>query len=345
MALVSMRLIVTLTCLAYLSLISSASAFSLNPFKSSDLERPHYEAVIVDDPVANAKAQALLEKGKARYDAGRLSSANRIFKRIAKKYEGSPSTGEALYLRGLILMEKRRFVKAFNTLQEAVRFHPKFENYNLLISAQFECATELMEGARGKIFGIIPGFKQEGEAINQFEYIIANAPYGDYAPLALMNISFIATKRNDSEVAIDALDRLINFYPQSKLAPEAYYNLAKTYADLVKGEEYDQGSTRQAISYYEDLLVLFPENEQIGLVEANLRKMENLLALNRFSLGDFYYFYRNNNTAALTFYNETITIAPESEAAADAANRIADIEAGVKPTTSSTFIRKLLFAN
>ena len=345
MAIINMRLHITLICLAYFSLIGSANGFDWNPFKASDPDKPQYEAVIKDDPVANAKAQSLLEKGKSRYEAGHINSANRVFKKIAKKYKDSPAAGEALYLRGLILMEKKRYVKAFNTLQEAVRFHPKFTDYNLLINAQFECATALMDGARGKIFGIIPGFKQEGEAINQFEYIIANAPYGNFAPLSLMNISFIATKRNDSEIAIDALDRLINFYPQSTLAPDAYYNLAKTYADLVKGEDYDQGSTRQAISYYEDLMVLFPENKQIGLVEANLRKMENLLALSRFTLGDFYYFYRNNNTAALTFYNETITLAPESEAAAEAAERIADIEAGVKPTTGSTFIRKLLFAN
>ena len=44
------------------------------------------------------------------------------------------------------------------------------------------------------------------------------------------------------------------------LAPDAYYNMAQTYSNLVNGAEYDQGSTRQAISYYEDFLILFPQN-------------------------------------------------------------------------------------
>ena len=230
-------------------------------------------------------------------------------------------------------------------LQQCVDNYPNYQNFDQVIGAQFECATALMEGARGKIFGVIPGFKQYGEAIKQFEQIVVNAPYGDYAPLALMNIAFVAEERNDSEVAIDALDRLINYYPQSMLAPDAYYNLAQTYAGLVQNEQYDQGSTRQAISYYEDYLVLFPESSSVGEVEANLRRMENLLASSRLTVGDFYYYYRNNNTAALVFYNEAITIAPESDAAAEAQARLDDIDAGVRPTTSGSFLKKILFVD
>ena len=160
-----------------------------------------------------------------------------------------------------------------------------------------------------------------------------------------MNVALLAQDRDQPEEAIDALDRLINFYPQSMLAPDAYYNLAQTYADLVQGAAYDQGATRQAISYYEDFLILFPESNYVGEVEAELDKMENLLATSRFNLGDFYYLFRSNNTAALVFYNEAITIAPESEAADEARTRIADIEAGVRPATGSNLLRALLLAD
>ena len=54
------------------------------------------------------------------------------------------------------------------------------------------------------------------------------------------------------------------------LAPDAYYNMAQTYSNLVNGTEYDQGSTRQAISYYEDFLILFPQSSHLGQVESNL---------------------------------------------------------------------------
>ena len=73
--------------------------------------------------------------------------------------------------------------------------------------------------------------------------------------------------------------------------------------------------------------------------------MEYLLARSRLNLADFFYNYRANNTAALVFYNETITIAPESEAAEEARTRIADIEAGVQPITGAGILRKLLLAD
>ena len=61
-------------------------------------------------------------------------------------------------------MKKGRWVKAFDIIQEIIFKHPNYENFNQVLSAQFDCATALMEGARGRILWIIPGFKQLGVA-------------------------------------------------------------------------------------------------------------------------------------------------------------------------------------
>jgi outer membrane protein assembly factor BamD len=190
---------------------------------------------------------------------------------------------------------------------------------------------------------VIPGFKQYGKAIEQYELLVKNAPYSLYAPLALMNIALIAELRKDSELAIDALDRLINDYPQSMLAPDAYYNLADTYASLVNGSEYDQGATREAIRYFEDFLILFPKNQHATSVEKRINEMQTLEAKSRFQLGEFFYLYRSNATAALVFYNETLSLAPNSDLAKQAEARIADINEGIRADTAASFVRRLLF--
>jgi len=291
---------------------------------------------------AEISANELLESGRAKLEAGRERSALRQFKKLLKKFPESNAAGEALFLKARLEMSQAKWAKAFDTLQRVAKEHPSFKDYDQLISSQFDCATALMEGARGKILWVIPGFTQFGKATEQFEVIVRNAPYSDYAPLSLMNIALISEKQNKPDEAIDALDRLINYYPQNMLAPDAYYNLAQTYANLVKGSEYDQGSTRQAISYYEDFLILFPQSSYTGEVESRLTEMENLQATSRLNLGNFFYLYRSNSTAALIFYNETITIAPDSEAAEEARQRIKDINAGVRPVNSASMIRKLL---
>lgn len=339
----SFLLILALWLTATASLQAELSWNPINWFTGSDDEE--MMAYHAPSEAEEAEAAQLLAHGKSKLDGGNRSGANRVFKKVVKHYPTTEAAGDALYMRGRIMMSKGRWVKGFELLQEVINDHQNYPNFDNVLGAQFECATALMEGARGRLFGVIPTFKQYGKAITFFEVIVHNAPYGDYAPLALMNVALVAQQEEDSEVAIDALDRIINYYPQSMLAPDAYYNLAKTYADLVQGHEYDQGSTRQAISYYEDFLVLFPESKNVGEVEANLDEMENLLSMSRLSLGDFYYYYRSNNTAALVFYNEAITIAPESESAAEAEDRIADIAAGVRPATGSKILRTLLLAN
>ncbi|WP_158279936.1 outer membrane protein assembly factor BamD [Coraliomargarita sinensis] len=315
----------------------------LNPFDWFDGEAEEEAlAINVASNADEVAASSLVESGKAALESGNTGRAHSRFKKVIKRYGTTKAAGEARYLRARILMTKGKWKKAFETLQEVVTENPEFEQFNQVISAQFECATALMEGARGRILWIIPGFRQYDEAVRQFETVVRNGPYSDYAPLALMNIALVAEKQDEPDVAIDALDRLINYYPQSMLAPDAYYNMAETYSSLVKGPEYDQGATRQAISYYEDFLILFSESNYVGDVEANLAAMQNLLAESRLKLGDFFYYYRNNNTAALTFYNETVTIAPESEAADEARARIEDVEAGVRPISGAQIVRSLL---
>lgn len=319
-----------------------SAQLSLNPFNLFGGSAEEKLALNLATSADEATAETLLEEGKVLLQTGQTGRANRLFKQVIKRYSTTLVAGEARYMRGKILMTRGKWKKAFEALQEIVEKNPNFEQFDRVISAQFDCATALMEGARGRIFWIIPGFRQYSEAIRQFEVVVRNAPYSDYAPLALMNIALVAEGQNDPDIAIDALDRLINYYPQSMLAPDAYFNMAETYASLVKGPEYDQGATRQAISYYEDFLILFSESNFIGSVEANLASMQNLLAESRLKLGDFFYYYRNNNTAALTFYKETITIAPDSEAAAEARERIEDVESGVRPVSGARIVRKLL---
>ena len=332
------------TFVIWLLLATSLHA-QLNPLEWFTSEDEDLVELNIASAAQEAEASALLETAKAKLAAGSTGSADRSFKKIIKKYPKAVASGDARFLHSQILMGKSRWNKAFVSLQEIITKHPNYENFNQVLSAQFDCATALMEGARGRILWIIPGFRQPNKAARQFEQIVRNAPYSDYAPLALMNIAIIYRQEEIPENAIDALDRLINYYPQSMLASDAYYNTAQTYSSLINGAEYDQGSTRQAISYYEDFLILFPQSSYLGEVESNLATMEDLLARSRLNLGDFFYNYRSNNTAALVFYNETITIAPESEAAEEARARIADIQAGVQPITGAGILRKLLLAD
>jgi outer membrane protein assembly factor BamD len=127
--------------------------------------------------------------------------------------------------------------------------------------------------------------------------------------------------------AVDALDRMSNNYSQTLLAPDAYLKLAQTHAALVDGPYYDQGSTKESITYFTDFMLLFPSDANVGAAEKGLDGMKTMLAESKIRMADFYFYKRSNFKAARVFYNEAITAYPESTIAQKAKARLAEVEA------------------
>lgn len=214
-------------------------------------------------------------------------------------------------------------------MQNIILLYPEYEGFDEVIGAQFNLATRIMEGDREKMWGVIPMLRYYTRAIQFFQVIARNAPYSDYAPLSLMNIALVAKDLDKEAVAIDALDQLINFYPGHELSGEAYFLLAEVFSKLIEGANYDQGSTREAISYYEDFLILFPDSDLVPNAEKGLSNVTEIYAQSKFLMGEYYLRNVHNETAALALYNETITVAPSSDTAKIARSRIDQINSRV----------------
>jgi len=271
-----------------------------------------------------------MNKARANEEDGNSRSATRGYQAIAKKYPNSIYAPEALYRSARLRLSRREYAKAFEDFQGVLSRYPNTKRFNEIIGEQYRIASALLDGARGRMmFGLLPGFTQRDKAIEYFETILINAPYSDYAPLSLMNIARGHQKLGNIENAIDALDRMINNYSQSLLAPDAYLKLAQTHASLVDGPYYDQASTKESITYFTDFMLLFPGDGNIGSAEKGLDGMKTMLAESKMKIADFYFHKRSNFKAARVFYNEAITAYPESAIAARAKAKLVEVEAKV----------------
>ena len=269
-----------------------------------------------------------MNKAREAEENGSSRSAIRSYQSVAKKWPNSVYAPEALYRSARLRLQRKEYSKAFDDFQSVLSRYPNTKRFNEIVGEQYRIASALLDGARGRMFfGLLPGFRQRDKAIEYFETILGNAPYSDYAPLALMNIARGHQKLGNTENAIDALDRMINNYGQSLLAPDAYLKLAQTHASLVEGPYYDQASTKEAITYFTDFMLLFPGDTNIGAAEKGLDGMKNMLAESKMKIGDFYFYRRDNFKAARVFYNEAITAYPDSPIAARAKKRLAEVEA------------------
>ena len=200
-----------------------------------------------------------------------------------------------------------------------------------------------MYKTKKKTLGLNNSLKYNIDSIPLFVAFAKLYPYNEKTPLALLYSAKVSQSDKEYDTAILSLKELINKYPSSKYTADAYFLIAHIYSDFIKGPEYDLESTREAIRYCEDFIALYPQHEQIRAIEILHERMINSIATNRVLMADYYYFNKRNNVAAIIFYNEAITIAPNSQAAIEARDRLDAIEMGIRPTTGRNFIKKFFF--
>jgi len=296
--------------------------------------------------VSGKEAQGALEmmnKARTAEENGHLMTAARYYKKAGKRYPNSIYAPEAQYHLGKVQLARKKYSKSFEAFQTVALRYPSTNHYDEIIGLQYSIASALLDGARGRVFGIFPGFTNREKGIQYLETLIAEAPYSDYAPLAMMSVAQGQAYLKNPEEAMDALDRMINSYPQSVLAPDAYLSLGKAHASLVEGAYYDQASTRDSITYYEDFMILFPSDNNVALAEKGLTEMKEVLADSKMKIADFYFFKRDNYKAARVFYNEAITVYPDSEIAAKAKQRLIEVDAAVAKASEPAKKKRFFF--
>jgi outer membrane protein assembly factor BamD len=271
-------------------------------------------------------AKALMDEARRAEDAGDMGQAARLYNRVIKKYRASVFAPEALYRTALHFENRRQFNRAFRNLQRIIAEHPSYSRFTEVLGAQYRIATRLVQGERPRYWGVIPGFRQREKGIEGLETVVGNAPFSEYAPIALMNAAAAYNQTGDRDAAIDALDRMINNYPESFLTPDAYLQLARAQASITQGPPYDQASTQLALTYFQDYLILFPGEADASVATEGFDEARTMLAESKMVMGDFYFRHRSNYVAARVFYNEAITIHPESPVAERARRLLASID-------------------
>jgi tetratricopeptide (TPR) repeat protein len=276
--------------------------------------------------------------------------SNLILRREDKKIIVGP---ESIYRAAAIREKNGDWKVAFDYLQLIAKAYPSYD-FEKVAEALLRIAERLAVEKLPKKWGVLPRFRSGEEDRRRLSQIADLARGPRFAPRALIVLSEIALKDDKEEDAIDALERLINYYPDNYLCEKAYFQLGQIYQQRVSGPSYDQGATLKALNFYEDYLILFESppprdkretmqtfNERINGFKyrkdtalRSRRDLRQILAASKLEIGSYienygkYFLVRwkeLGNGPALQFYNEAITIAPDSEAAREAEKKVSQL--------------------
>lgn len=288
-------------------------------------------ANVIGEASTVSNAIEAMNKARSAQEEGRLRNALSYYKVVISEYPESIFAPEALYQSGQLYLKRGQFSDAYECVEKIVKQYPDYPHFNKVIGLEYKVASDMQAGKTYYLWGWLPWFSSYKDIIKYYESVVSNAPYSDYAPIALMNIALISEDEKEYDSAFDALERIINSYPDSVFTSDAYLQMAKVYKKLVNGPEYDQNPTKNAISFFQDYTILYPKQAEVVDAEEGLEKMQDTYARSRLIIGNFFYYYRNNGAAASIFYNETITIAPKSLAAEEARSQLKKIDRGEFP--------------
>ena len=262
---------------------------------------------------------------------------------------------EALYRAAVIREQRGDWQKAFEHLRLIAQAYINYD-FERVAESLMRLAERLAKEDLPKKWGIFPRLRSGSADRLRLNQIVELARGPKFAPRALMALAEISLKDKKEEDAVDGLERLINLYPDNYLCEKAYFLLATIYESRVTGPSYDQGSTMKALNFYEDFLILFPSPPPISKHESKVdflqrsadfkerrkaaeqgrKEMRENLAASKVEVGQYMQNYGKyflirwkelGNRPSLQFYNEAITVAPESQAARIAEEKVAQLRA------------------
>ncbi len=291
-----------------------------------------------------------------------LSDALKLFEKFTKRrcdliidFENTPTLigPESIYRAAMIREKQGDWKKSFDHLQLIAKAYVRYD-FERVASSLLRIAEQIATEDLPKKWGVVPRLRSGSEDRERFNQIVELSRGPKFAPRALLVLAEISLKDDKIDEAVDALERLVNYYPDHYHCEKAYFMLGEIYQGFVSGPSYDQGATLQSLNYYEDYLILFEQSPPRGanesqeqfelrIKESSERKelarkgrqaMRESLAQSKLEVGKYveqygkYFLVRwqeLGNQPALQFYNQAITTAPESDAAREAEKSVAKL--------------------
>lgn len=250
------------------------------------------------------------------------------FLKLVRYYPQAELAAEAQYYAGQSFEALEECEQAFFAYQKAIETYPFSKRMEDMIAREYEIANKFYAGERIKVWGI-PTFPSIWKAIEVYQKVVDNAPYGKYADQALYKIGECYKKAGDFQQARLAFQKLVDEHPESKLAEEASFQVGLCASQASLKPTYDQSVTDEALKEIEDFSRRHPESNLTDEADKMRQALREKKAQSDLSIAEFYLRQKAYDAAAV-YYKNIIENFPDTNCAKMADEQLKEIEKRVK---------------
>ncbi len=268
--------------------------------------------------------KAQMEWAMGFFEAKDYERAAKEFIRLVRTYPRSELAPESQYLAGVsyeMLDLPQEAFAAYKKLVEIYPFSPRFKD---AIEREFGVAEAFASGKRLKLVGPIT-LPSLDKAIEIYEHIIAQAPYGEYGARAQFRLGECYRRQQRYEEASKAFQKVLDEYPNSSLVEEAKFSVAFCAFHLSLKPSYDQSATDEAITWFEEFIAAHPESDLVPEAKESLNKLKAYKAEGLAQIAAFYETQGKLSSAAV-YYRQIIEGYPNSLQASKAIAKLSEFE-------------------
>ena len=262
------------------------------------------------------------------YQEGKYKEAIREFEKLVKYFPKSKYAPEAQFYIGQAYEKLGNYYRAFKAYQKIIDTYPYTSRVDEVISLEYKIGNLyfVRSNRERKLIERISFSDDNTKAIEIFQKVVENAPYGEYAPLAQFKLGLVYKRIKDYTNAEEAFKKLITNYPTSELVDDAILQLAKVVSEKERKVDYSQEATEEAIKRLKELSALgeLPVEGKRVLKELQERKAQSLFETAKF------YEKQKLYKSAVIYYEDIIKNYPNTSWAVKAAEKIGTLDKKVK---------------
>lgn len=250
------------------------------------------------------------------------------FTKLVRYYTNSELAAEAQYYVGRSYEGLEEYEQAYLAYQKAIETYPFTKRMEEMIEREYEIGNRFYAGERIKLWGV-PTFPSVYKAIEIYQKVVDNAPYGKYAQEALYKIGECYKKANDYQAARLAFQKLVDEHPDSKLAADAKFQVGLCASQSSLKPSYDQSVTDEALKEVEDFAKRHPESQLTPEADKMRQSLKEKKAQSDFSIAEFYRKQKDYKAASI-YYRNIVENLSQTSWAKKAEVKLEEIEKEIK---------------